>query len=99
MSEKVDKELVKKIADLARITLTEEEVELYATQLSKILDYMEQLNELDTTNVEPVSHVQNVVNVFREDKVKKSLDIKEVLQNAPEKEGSFFKVPGVIKKN
>jgi len=99
MSEKVDKELVKKIADLARITLTEEEVELYATQLSKILDYMEQLNELDTTNVEPVSHVQNVVNVFREDKVKKSLDIKEVLQNAPEKEGSFFKVSGVIKKN
>lgn len=99
MAGKVDKELVKKIAKLARITLTDKEVEKYSSQLARIIDYVEQLNELDTSSIEPLSHVQGVVNFFRDDVVKKSLDIDEVLKNAPETEGNFFKVPGVIKRN
>ena len=99
MAGKVDEELVKKIAKLARITLSDKEVKKYSEQLAKIVGYVEQLNEIDTSNVEPLSHVQEVVNSFRDDVVKESLDIDEVLKNAPETEGNFFKVPGVIKRN
>ncbi len=87
---------VEHIAHLARLRLTEEEKELYSSQLSKILDYIEKLNELDTTEVDPTSHVIPLKNVFREDVLGESLPVDEALSNAPQREDSFYKVPKII---
>ena len=83
-------------AKLARIDLSAEEKELFARQLDRILEYINKLNEVDTSGVEPTTHVLPLKNVYREDKVQDSLPIDKALQNAPEKEGAFFKVPQVI---
>ncbi|HDD64948.1 MAG TPA: Asp-tRNA(Asn)/Glu-tRNA(Gln) amidotransferase subunit GatC, partial [Firmicutes bacterium] len=61
-----------------------------------IIDYVSKLKEVDTENIEPTYHVLPVTNVFREDKVEKSLDIEEVLKNAPDRFKNFFKVPRII---
>jgi aspartyl-tRNA(Asn)/glutamyl-tRNA(Gln) amidotransferase subunit C len=89
---------VEHVAKLARLEFSEEEKKTLVSQLNRILDYMEKLNELDTSNVEPLSHVIPLTNVFREDKVKPSLPVQEVLKNAPAKSDKFFKVPKVIEK-
>ncbi|MCK4248259.1 MAG: Asp-tRNA(Asn)/Glu-tRNA(Gln) amidotransferase subunit GatC [Candidatus Omnitrophica bacterium] len=83
-------------AKLARIDLSAEEKELFAQQLDRILEYINKLNEVDTSGVEPTTHVLPLKNVYREDKVQDSLPVDKALQNAPEKEGDFFKVPQVI---
>ena len=89
---------VEKIADLARLYIPEEEKEEYTRQLNIILKYMEQLNKVDTSNVEPLSHPFELTNVFRDDDVQPSLPVDEALRNAPEKSGNYFKVPKVINK-
>lgn len=89
---------VEKIADLARLYITEEEKEKYTRQLNVVLEYMEQLNKVDTSNVEPLSHPFELTNVFRDDEVQPSLSVDEALKNAPEKSGNYFKVPKVINK-
>ena len=89
---------VEKIADLARLYITEEEKEKYTGQLNVILEYMEQLNKVDTSNVEPLSHPFELTNVFRDDEVQPSLPVDEALKNAPDKSGNYFKVPKVINK-
>lgn len=83
-------------ANLARLKLTDEELESLASQLDSILTYMNKLNEMDTEGVEPLSHVLPLKNVYREDKIRLSLPVEEVLQNAPQSENKFFKVPKVI---
>lgn len=88
---------VKHIAKLAKITFTEAELERFTRELNKILEYVEKLNELDTSNVEPLSHTTDIHNVMRADEVKPSLPVDEVLANAPSREGNFFKVPKVVK--
>ena len=93
---KISKEQVKHIAMLARIELNEDEIELYQEQLSKILDYVEKLNEIDTTEIEPTSHVINLSNVFREDRIKSWLSRDEALKNAPDATDKFFRVPKII---
>ena len=93
---KVDKELVKYIAHLSRIKLTEKELEKFPLQLENILAYVEKLDKVDVNNVEPTSHVLPLKNVYREDKAKKSIDIEEVMKVAPERQENFFKVPRVI---
>uniref|UniRef100_A0A7C4AIH7 Aspartyl/glutamyl-tRNA(Asn/Gln) amidotransferase subunit C n=1 Tax=Thermodesulfovibrio aggregans TaxID=86166 RepID=A0A7C4AIH7_9BACT len=93
---KISKEQVKHIAMLARIELNEDEIELYQEQLSKILDYVEKLNEIDTTEIEPTSHVINLSNVFREDRIKPWLSRDEALKNAPDATDKFFRVPKII---
>lgn len=93
---KISKEQVRYIAMLARLNLDEKETELYQEQLSKILDYVEKLNEIDTTNIEPTSHVINITNVFREDRVKPWLSREEALKNAPDCTDKFFRVPKII---
>ncbi|MDD3715911.1 MAG: Asp-tRNA(Asn)/Glu-tRNA(Gln) amidotransferase subunit GatC [Candidatus Marinimicrobia bacterium] len=85
------------IAGLARLKLSEEEIERYTRQLSDILGYVEQLQELDVENVAPMSHVLDIVNVMREDKALPPLDREVVLANAAEHDGRHFKVPRVIK--
>lgn len=89
---------VEKIAELARLKLTENEKEKMTGQLNMILDYMEKLNELDTSMIEPLAHTQELVNVFREDTVQPSLPAEKALENAPERTDQYFKVPKVIGK-
>ncbi len=86
------------IADLAKLKLNSSEVPRITEQLNKILDYMEQLNELDTSNVEPLAHPLELENVFREDRPQKSLSVEQALQNAPRRAGKYFSVPKVIRK-
>ena len=94
----VSKKDVEKIADLARLYITEEDKKKYTSQLNVILEYMDQLNQVDTSDVEPLSHPFDLKNIVREDKVKPSLPVEEALKNAPEKSGNYFKVPKVITK-
>jgi aspartyl-tRNA(Asn)/glutamyl-tRNA(Gln) amidotransferase subunit C len=89
---------VEKIAALARLHVSQAEKEKYTRQLNVILEYMEQLNQVDTSEIEPLSHPLELINVFRKDIVKPSLKAEEALQNAPERSGNYFKVPKVISK-
>ena len=96
MAEKIDQTQVRKVARLSRLELTEAEVEEFTGQLSAILDYMEKMNELDTTNVQPLAHCLPISNVFRADSVKESLGTEKTLANAPQRDGEFFKVPKIL---
>lgn len=87
---------VEHVAELARLDLTSEEQEKFISQLNDILTYIHKLNELDTADVEPTSHVIPMSNVVRDDEVRPSLDRALVLQNAPETSHFFFKVPRII---
>ncbi len=93
---KLTRKDVEHVALLARLQLSGEEIELFTTQLTKILDYVEKLNELDTDKVDPLFHVVPLHNVFREDKVAPSLPLEKALQNAPDKAQGCFKVPRII---
>ncbi len=87
---------IEKVARLARLELSEEEKETFANQLEQILTYMEQLNRIDTTGVEPTSHAIPIQNAFREDEARPSFRRDEVLGIAPEQEAGHFKVPRII---
>lgn len=87
---------VKHVANLARLAITEEEADKFAKQLDAIITFAEQLNELDTDNIEPTSHVLDMKNVFREDVAKPGLPVEEVLKNAPDHEDGQIKVPAII---
>lgn len=89
-------EEVDHIALLARLDLSVAERERAGRELSQILDHFQQLNELDTTDVEPTSHVFPVVNVLREDLTRPSLPRTDVLLNAPEQADGMFQVPRVV---
>ncbi len=93
---KISPEEVKHVADLARLEMTPEEVESMTQQLDGILSYVAKLNELDTEGVQPTTHAISIVNVFREDLVKPSLDREDVLANAPQQDNESFVVPKVI---
>ena len=93
---KIDIEQVKRVGKLARLALSEAETAQFATQLSAILEYMEKLNQLDTTNVEPLAHCLPINNCFREDVVKPSLGTEKTLDNAPQRDEQFFKVPKIL---
>ncbi|MBD2196693.1 MULTISPECIES: Asp-tRNA(Asn)/Glu-tRNA(Gln) amidotransferase subunit GatC [Calothrix] len=92
----IDRELVRKVALLARLELQPEEEEKFTTQLGSILDYIEQLNELDVSDVQPTTRAIDVSNVTREDELKPYPDREAILQGAPEQEGDFFKVPKIL---
>ncbi len=87
---------IEKVARLARLELSEEERETFGNQLEQVLAYMEQLNRLDTSGVEPTSHAIPLYNVFREDRVRPSFPHEEVLAIAPDEEDGHFKVPRII---
>ena len=93
---KITYELVDYIANLGRIELPENDRELFREQLESILDYIDKLNELDTTGVEPMIHTLSLSNVFRADQVKPSLPREAALANAPERTEDSYKVPAVI---
>lgn len=87
---------VKHVANLARLAVSDDEVQKFTKQLDAIITYAEQLNELDTENVEPTSHVLDMKNVMREDKAEEGLPQEEVLRNAPEHQDGQIKVPSII---
>ena len=93
---KITKKEVEHVAKLARLALKDEEAEQLTRQLSDILTYVEKLNELDTKDVEPTSHILPVRNVLRDDEVRGSIDRGKALVNAPDRTEEFFKVPRVI---
>jgi len=84
------------IALLARLRLTDEEKALFSRQLGDIIEYINKLNRVDTSGVEPTSHVLPVKNVFREDRQGRPLSREEMLRNAPSRKGGFYKVPKII---
>ena len=87
---------IEKVAKLARLELSEEEKVTFGNQLEQILTYMEQLNRLDTTGVEPTSHAIPIHNAFREDETRPSFPQEEVLSISPDQENGHFKVPRII---
>ncbi len=93
---KLTKIEVEHVAKLARLTVSEVEMEDFGRQLSEILTYIGKLNELDTSKVEPTSHVLDLSNVFRDDVVRESLAPEDVLANAPDRDNNHFRVPKII---
>jgi aspartyl-tRNA(Asn)/glutamyl-tRNA(Gln) amidotransferase subunit C len=92
----LDRATVHKVATLARLALTPEEEEKFAGQLSGILDYVEQLNELDVTNVEPTTRAIDMVNVTRSDIMQVYENREALMECAPDRDDNFFKVPKII---
>ncbi|MDQ0163212.1 Asp-tRNA(Asn)/Glu-tRNA(Gln) amidotransferase subunit GatC [Bacillus alveayuensis] len=93
---RISKEQVKHVAHLARLAISEEEAEMFTSQLDAIITFAEQLNELDTENVEPTSHVLDMKNVMREDEPEQGLPREEVLKNAPDHKDGQFRVPSIL---
>ena len=92
----IDLEQVRKVALLARLDLTEEEEQQFTAQLSGILAYVEQLSELDTADVLPTTRAIEVSNISRTDELAPFGDREEMLDGAPDREDSFFKVPKIL---
>jgi aspartyl-tRNA(Asn)/glutamyl-tRNA(Gln) amidotransferase subunit C len=93
---KITRKEVEQVARLARLELAEEEKERMTSQLDSILGYIEKLNELDTTHVEPTTTVIPMLSVMRDDEVRPSLTQDEALANAPDREDVYFRVPRII---
>ena len=93
---KITKQEVEHVAKLARLELSDTEQEMLTDQLSNILTYVEQLNELDTKGVEPTSHVLDINNVMRDDVPSGSLNQERALANAPDKAAGHYRVPKII---
>jgi len=87
---------VEKVSLLARLRLSEAELETMTPQLDKIVGFVEQLNELDTTNVEPMAHALDLSNVFAADEQRESLPREAALANAPKHDGECYRVPAVL---
>ncbi len=94
----VNDELVNNIAKLARLEFKDDEKEEIKLDMQKMIAFIEKLNELDTTGIEPLLHMSENVNVLREDEVKGSITREEAFLNAPNHDEQFYKVPKVIKK-
>ena len=93
---KISEDDVRYVAKLARLELAPEQIQTMSETLSEILTYMDTLNQVDTSEVPPTSHVVKMENVFREDTVKESLPLEEALQNAPDRVGAYYRVPKII---
>ncbi|MBW2062868.1 MAG: Asp-tRNA(Asn)/Glu-tRNA(Gln) amidotransferase subunit GatC [Deltaproteobacteria bacterium] len=93
---KINRAEVEHIARLARLKVSDADIEKLTSQLNSILMYMDKLSELDLSELEPMAHTQSMSNVFREDVVKPSLDPEHSLANAPERNETFFLVPRII---
>ncbi|MCT7985453.1 Asp-tRNA(Asn)/Glu-tRNA(Gln) amidotransferase subunit GatC [Laspinema sp. A4] len=92
----IDREQIRKVAHLARLELTEAEEEQFTTQVGSILEYFEQLSELDTENIKPTTRAIDVSNVTRPDELQPFTDLQSIMDAAPDVEGDFFKVPKIL---
>lgn len=93
---KIDKELLNKIAHLARLDFDESSSEQMMKDMTEIIDWVEKLNEVDTEGVDALTTMSHEINVFREDNVKPHLSHERALQNAPKKDSDYFRVPKVL---
>lgn len=94
----ITKEIVKKVAELSRLSFSEEELEKFTQEFSNIVSFVEMIGELDTENVEPSPYPIDMVNEPREDVVKESGLVEKMLENSPKRKGNFIVVPKVIDK-
>ena len=94
---RITKDQVSKVAKLARLKLNDEEIDNHAIQIEKILDYINQLEKIDTENVQCTTRAIEVINVFRNDEKKQFNSRDEILNLAPAREDDFYKVPKIIK--
>ncbi len=92
----LDREQVKKVAHLARLEVTETEVEQFTTQLSSVLEYFDQLSELDTENIPPTTRAIDLSNITRQDTAEVYTEREAILNQAPEQDGDYFKVPQIL---
>jgi aspartyl-tRNA(Asn)/glutamyl-tRNA(Gln) amidotransferase subunit C len=99
MQPKIDAEQVRKVAKLARLELSDAEIEEFTGQLGAILEYVAKMGELDTAGVEPLAHCLPLSNVFRADEVRGSLGTDGTLANAPARDDPFFTVPKILDDN
>ncbi|MCE2786914.1 MAG: Asp-tRNA(Asn)/Glu-tRNA(Gln) amidotransferase subunit GatC [Bacteroidota bacterium] len=94
----ISNELIDKLADLAKLEFNGDEKEHIKNDLSRILTFIEKLNEIDTTGVEPLIFMSDAVNVLREDEVIQTISKDEALKNAPKKDSDYFRVPKFLDK-
>ncbi|MGZ5244743.1 MAG: Asp-tRNA(Asn)/Glu-tRNA(Gln) amidotransferase subunit GatC [Bacteroidia bacterium] len=94
----IDKATVERVANLARLSFTEEEKEKVQAEMTKIVSFIEKMNELDTEGVEPLIFMSDEINAFREDNAYTEITKEEALKNAPQKDSDYFKVPKVIER-
>jgi len=92
----ISKEQVKHVAELARLEISEDEADMLTDQLSEIITAAELLNELDTENVEPITHASDLKNVLRKDEPEDWITKEEALKNAPDKKDGHFRVPSIL---
>jgi len=93
---KIDKETLQKIAHLARLEFDEKNSEAMMQDMTNMVNFVEKLNEVDTTGVEPLTTMSHEINALREDEVKPHLPHEEALKNAPKKDADYFRVPKVL---
>ncbi len=93
---KLDVKQVRKIASLARLSVTDAEAEAYVSHMNRMLDYVAQLSEVDTSRVPPLEHAVEMETPLREDRVERHFDVARGLENAPAAELNMFRVPKVI---
>ncbi len=94
----ISNQTIDKLANLAQLQFSEKEKAEIKIDLEKMVGFIEQLQKVDTTNVEPLIHISDAINVLRADEIKGSIVVEEALKNAPSKDEQFFTVPKVIKK-
>jgi len=93
---KISSSDVRKVAQLSRLELPEDQIQTYTEQLEEILSYVDQLQEIDTENIPPTTRAVEVVNAMREDVVEVSCSREDLLNQAPNREGDFFRVPKIL---
>ena len=92
----ISKDIIIHVAALARLKLSEDEIDRLKIDMENIINHVNKLNELDISNVEPTAHIMSIKNVLREDVVEESINREELLKNAPSKEDGCFKVPKIV---
>ncbi|WP_010097416.1 Asp-tRNA(Asn)/Glu-tRNA(Gln) amidotransferase subunit GatC [Ornithinibacillus scapharcae] len=92
----ITKEQVKHVANLARLEISEEEAEMFTDNLSSIIQFAEQLNEVDTDGIEPTTHVLDLKNIMRKDEPRQWITREEALKNAPDQKDGQFRVPSIL---
>jgi aspartyl-tRNA(Asn)/glutamyl-tRNA(Gln) amidotransferase subunit C len=93
---KINQQDVEHVARLARLSLNPDDLKTMTGQMDAILGYVDKLNELDTTGIEPMAHAVPMSNAFREDQITEPIGVERALQNAPNRSDNYFKVPKII---
>lgn len=96
---KIDVEVIEKLSALSKLKFNEKETNLISEDLSKMLDFINKLKEVNTDGVEPLIHINEEINNWREDQLDEMLSQTEALENSPSKDGTYFKIPKVLDKS